>query len=63
MMEEFDRMLDELGWRRVDLARRLGLAKESISRWPRPPAYALAYLRAMIELKHMRDRLERLLAP
>ena len=37
--------LDELGWSRSELAVRLGLSRESVSRWGEEvPRYAVAYL-------------------
>lgn len=59
-MDEFDKLLTELGWARNELARRLGLAPESISRWQVPPRYALVYLRAMTHIKALRDEMNRL---
>jgi hypothetical protein len=57
---DLDKALELLGWRRVDLARRLGLAPESISRWKgEPPDYVVAYLDAMLAIKRMREFLDR----
>lgn len=60
-MDEFDKILTELGWRRVDLARRLGLAKESVSRWHTPPKYVMSFLYAMLHIKRLRDEAQRFL--
>ena len=54
-----DDYLTKLKWRRVDLARRLGLAPETISRWNHPPDYVVAYLNAMLTLKNIRDMINR----
>jgi hypothetical protein len=54
-MDEFDKALLELGWRRVDVARRLGLTSESISRWKVAPRYVMAYLESMLCIKRLRE--------
>jgi transcriptional regulator with XRE-family HTH domain len=60
---DLDKALDALGWRRVDLAARLGMTPESISRWKKNvPQYAVAYLDAMLQIKKIRDFLDKRLA-
>lgn len=54
-MEEFDKALEQLKWRRVDLARRIGIDPASVSRWKTPPRYVMAYLEAMLIIKRVRD--------
>lgn len=54
-MDEFDKALEQLGWRRIDLAGKIGLAPGSISRWKTPPRYVMAYLESMLIIKRMRD--------
>ena len=56
---DLDKALELLGWRRADLARRLGLSPESVSRWEVLPEYVVAYLDAMLNLKRARDFLDR----
>lgn len=50
----FDKALAELGWTQADLARKLGVAPETISRMrKRPWKYVEAYLEAMLSLKRL----------
>jgi len=51
--EEFEAGLKTLGWSKAELARRLGLHPNSVSKWSEPPLYAMAYLRVMVKLKEI----------
>lgn len=58
-----DKALRKLGWRRADLARRLNLRPETISRWgERPPEYVVKYLEAMLALQAIRKEIDRIIA-
>lgn len=46
--EEFGWLLARLGWSRGELARRLDLHPNTVSRWSIVPGYALAYLRLAV---------------
>lgn len=61
---DLDDALRKLNWRRVDLARRLGVKPETVSRWgPVPPKYVCAYLRSQLLLLEMRDKADREIRP
>lgn len=48
---DFDAVLGELGWSKAELARRLGLDPNTVTRWKQPPGYAKEYLRVMLLIK------------
>lgn len=51
----FDQYLVALGLQKQELAARLGISKEQVSRWKdKPPAYAIAYMECMLNLKKTR---------
>jgi DNA-binding transcriptional regulator YiaG len=53
----FEQLLVRSRWRQADLARVLGKSTSTVSRWKvrgKAPQYALAYLRAQIELNRYR---------
>jgi len=52
-LDEFDEILSELGWTRIELARRLGLHRNTVSKWKSPPDYVMAYLRLKVEVKRL----------
>lgn len=49
--EEFLEGLKALGWSKAELARRLGIHPNSVSKWDRPPQYAMAYVRLALEVR------------
>ncbi|MFZ5783987.1 MAG: helix-turn-helix domain-containing protein [Pseudomonadota bacterium] len=56
---EFSAALKALGWSKAELARRLGIHPNSVSKWASPPQYAMAYLRQSLGIKDLADRLVR----
>jgi transposase len=50
-----DDLLTELGWTKRDLAKRLNLHRNTISRWKKPPEAVLAYLKLRVGLKRLLD--------
>jgi DNA-binding XRE family transcriptional regulator len=52
-MDTFNSYLRELGWNRTELGKRLGLNKNTISRWKEPREYAMAYLRLAIDISRV----------
>ena len=53
-MIDLNAALVELGWSRNELARRLGLHRNTVSNWGNAlPPYALAYLRLMLGLRRL----------
>lgn len=51
----FDEMLRRAGLRKADLARKLGITADAVSRWKgNPPKYAVAYLELLIEFNRVR---------
>lgn len=59
-MAGFEADLKALGWRKSDLAERLGISREQVSRWREPPRYATEYIRVCLELNRMNEVLFRL---
>lgn len=55
--------LDELGWSKARLARKLGVHVNTVTKWgDEPPEYARAYLEAVVSKKRLRDELDAELA-
>lgn len=55
-VDEFKAALDFLGWSQAELARRLGLHYNSVSKWVSSgniPDYVAEYLRVMTGLHHL----------
>ena len=51
----FKDLLEHAGLRKSDLARKLGITPDAISRWKdKPPKYAVAYLELLIEYNRLR---------
>mgnify|MGYP001606336853 CR=1 FL=1 len=51
----FEELLKRAGLTKAELARRLGLTANAISRWRNnPPRYAVAYLEQMIEFNRIK---------
>ena len=51
----FEELLKRAGLTKAELARRLGLTANAISRWRNnPPRYAVAYLEQVIEFNRIR---------
>lgn len=51
----FDQMLDRAGISKAELARRIGRNPRSVSAWGiNPPAYAMEFLRVLIECNRWR---------
>lgn len=50
------KVLQELGWSKAELARRLGLSANAVSAWgDLPPRYAQAYLDLALRVKRLVD--------
>lgn len=51
--EELERFLKQLGWRKKDLADRLGVTPQGVTKWGKDglPDYARVYLKEMIETR------------
>ena len=50
-----DKLLERAGITKAELARRLGLTPNGVSKWKgNPPRYAVAYLECLIELNRYR---------
>jgi len=51
----FEQLLVRVGMRKSELARRLGVHRNTVSAWgEKAPEYAMAYLRALVELMRYR---------
>ena len=50
-----DELLAELDWTKRDLAKRLGLHRNTISRWKEPPAAVMAYLKLRVGIQRLLD--------
>ena len=48
-----DDLLDELGWSKLELSRRLGIHRNTVYQWDKAPLYAMAYLRLMAGVKRL----------
>ena len=61
--DEFRSTLHSIGWKQSDLARRLGLHRNTITAWGAdgPPAWAAEYLAAMLAIAELHQRF--ILAP
>lgn len=52
---DFGRLLERAGINKAELARRLGLTQNGVSKWGNdPPKYAVAYLELLIEYNRVR---------
>ena len=61
-MDQFDKDLEYLGWAKQDFAACLGLHRNTVSRWKKPPGYARVYLDLRIGITKVIDReMERIL--
>lgn len=51
----FDEWLERAGINKAELARRLGMKPNTISKWKdEPPSYAVAYLKLLVEYNRVR---------
>lgn len=52
---DFDAILKRAGITKAELARRIGLTANGVSKWgSNPPRYAVAYLELLVELNRVR---------
>ena len=62
-MDDFQGQLELLGWSQAELARRLGIHQNTITKWRNePPKYAAEYLKVCVMAKRMADELQAHLA-
>lgn len=52
---ELDEALDRLGWSKAELCRRLGLHRNTPSRWSEVPRYVAEYLRVSLLAREITD--------
>jgi ParB-like chromosome segregation protein Spo0J len=55
----FDEMLSDMGWTRRSFAVRLGLHRNTITKWSTVPVYASEYLRLAMAARELQRALER----
>lgn len=55
MPNEFEMFLAELGWNKLELSRRLGLHRNTISRWKEPPVAVMEYLKLRVGVQRLLD--------